>query len=251
MIAYSSMRIYRGEAHDIEHIRAAGIPNFFGVTLYSFMCQHSLPSMVNYVKNKGAKFNYLILLSMCAAFVLYLSTVLTASFAFKGSELHSIYSMNFDKEGEGWFDDFLYYYLMVFPTIALSASYPIIGITLRENLISLTEIALKQPLKQPLRDWVAPVVAIVPSFVLVMLIPSAVLVFASYVGSYAGSFVQYFIPACLVLWARKTIKKEFPGVKMQHNKNSIILFRNKVIPSLVIIWTFVGIGIVTYYFITK
>ncbi|KAF1741385.1 hypothetical protein MXB_1696 [Myxobolus squamalis] len=251
MVAFASVRIAGNAAHDIKAVRIQGIPNFFGVCLYSFMCQHSLPSMVNFVQNKNAQFNYWILLSMTGALVFYLATLLTSTTAFTGDELFPIYSMNFDGEGDTVIHQFIYYYLMIFPTIALSASYPIVGITLRENLISLTEIMLGGPMNSGAKTWIYPLLAILPSFILVTILPDKVSLFAGYVGAYAGSFVQYFIPACLVIAARRTIAREFPSVELSKNTHSVKMLRNTVAPCLVLAWTFIGIGIVTYYYITR
>ncbi|KAF0989151.1 hypothetical protein HZS_6973 [Henneguya salminicola] len=251
MVTLASIRISNKAQYDIKPFRLQGLPKFFGVCLYSFMCQHSLPSMINYVQNKKARFNYWILLSMGIALCFYLVTLVTATLAFTGDELYNVYSMNFDKEGDTIFVKVLYYYLMIFPTIALSGSYPIVGITLRENLISFSNILLGRDINESLRKWIYPILAILPSYIIVMILPDRVSVLAGYVGAYAGSFVQYFIPACLVLWGRRTIMREFPNVNLSQNTHSFKIFRNMLAPIILIGWTFIGIGIVTYYYITK
>jgi len=71
-----------------------GVPNLFGVSVYSFMCQHSLPSLVTPIRNKRdlAKLlsaDYLLI------FLFYSLLGFTAIFCFTNNTLMDIYTLNF------------------------------------------------------------------------------------------------------------------------------------------------------------
>ena len=73
----------------------SGLPNLFGVCVYSFMCHHSLPTLITPISRKGNIYrlifaNYLLIL----AFYLLLSFTGTYTFA----DLQDIYTLNFQED---------------------------------------------------------------------------------------------------------------------------------------------------------
>lgn len=113
-----------------------GIPSLFGTCVYSFMCHHSLPSLVAPIRDKSGLHkmlsgDYMLI----AGFYLFLA--LTGSFAF--SVLEDLYTLNFipTQKQSNIFLLTIEYFLALFPVFTLSASFPIIAITLRNNLEAL------------------------------------------------------------------------------------------------------------------
>jgi len=45
-------RLSRGQRANPEVAVFSGVPSLFGVCVYSFMCHHSLPSLITPIKNK-------------------------------------------------------------------------------------------------------------------------------------------------------------------------------------------------------
>ena len=72
--------------------RISGLPNLFGVCVYSFMCHHSLPSLVTPINNKSRLYplilgDYLLILGF------YFLLAFTGIFAFR--EINDLYTLNF------------------------------------------------------------------------------------------------------------------------------------------------------------
>ena len=92
------------------------------------------------MKNKE-KFKRIFVGSYACIMMFYLLLSYTGSFAF-GTSLEDFYTLNFLPEKsksstQGTLLKVIDYYLSLFPVFTISASFPIIGITLRNNLKSL------------------------------------------------------------------------------------------------------------------
>eukprot|EP00055_Hartaetosiga_balthica_P005544 m.16422 g.16422 ORF g.16422 m.16422 type:complete len:445 (-) comp4613_c0_seq2:481-1815(-) len=111
---------------------ASGLPVLFGVAIYSFMCHHSLPSLVVPIKNK-THLSRVFLTDFALILLFYCLLCFTAVFRFKTSKLEDLYTLNF----EDFSSEFVSYFLALFPVVTLSANFPIIAITLRNNLCEL------------------------------------------------------------------------------------------------------------------
>lgn len=96
MIALAAIALAEGKGRgDPQTLVVAGLPNLFGVCVYSFMCHHSLPTLITPISNKKNVFrlifaNYILIL----AFYLLLS--LTGAYTF--NQLQDIYTLNFQQE---------------------------------------------------------------------------------------------------------------------------------------------------------
>ncbi|TKS91301.1 Transmembrane protein 104 [Collichthys lucidus] len=204
MIILALIRIGKssGEGHP-PVASLSGVPNLFGVCVYSFMCQHSLPSLVTPISDKK-RVGTLVSLDYVLILGFYVLLSFTAIFCFKSSLLHDMYTLNFTDNCNVLNIPFLRYFLGLFPVFTISTNFPIIAVTLRNNWKTLFH-----------RDggtypWVVDRVV----FPLITLVPPIVVAFCTHnleslvgiTGSYAGTGIQYIVPACLVYYSRRHLE---------------------------------------------
>lgn len=190
------------------------LPQLFGVCVYSFMCHHSLPALITPISEKksilkllGA--DYLLIL------LFYLLLAFTGIFAF--AHLNDLYTLNFQPDRCKDVDTpiaiyCLQVFLLLFPVFTLSTNFPIIAITLRNNLKGLF---LRETRRYSFftSRCLFPLLAIIPPTI-VGLVTSNVEFLVGITGAYAGSIIQYVVPATLVHYARKmTLEHIGMGVK--------------------------------------
>ncbi|XP_012137799.1 transmembrane protein 104 homolog isoform X4 [Megachile rotundata] len=185
-----------------------GIPSLFGACIYSFMCHHSLPALVAPITNKSTlnrslALDYLLIASF------YLLLALTGAFAFE--HLDDLYTLDFSPRGSGdcsksnnIFIVLIEYFLALFPVFTLSTSFPVIAITLRNNLQSL--FLNEDTYYSCLYKLVFPVLAILPPYLIAMSTKD-LSILVGITGSYAGAGIQYLIPTILVYYARQKTNK--------------------------------------------
>ena len=228
------------EGHRAEPLpppaRLEGFPVLFGVSIYSFMCQHSLPGMITPMKTKK---NVLWMIFSDFSLILLFYLLLTYTGAFRFTNLDDIYTLNFFNSSATrvTLRVFLGYYLALFPVFTLSTNFPIISITLRENLKSLFRELLKRWRGD--RDFhflisriLFPLLAIAPS-ILIAFATRNIEALVSVTGSFPGVGVQYIIPLTLAIAARRVIRKEFSTYDNKHSS----YFSNVPVFVFVAVWT--------------
>lgn len=207
MISIATFRIISPPAGepipDPPKANFSAIPFLIGTCIYSFMSQHSLPSLLVPIKEKN-QIARILSLDYFLIGVLYLVLALTGIFAF--SELKDLYTLNFIPTGAQQSIIFkgVEYFLALFPVLTLTTSFPIIAITLRNNLQTL--FVNKHQLHSQnyfVRTMVFPLMAIIPPF-LITFNTENVQSLVSFTGCYAGACIQYLIPIALVYYSRKT-----------------------------------------------
>lgn len=106
-------------------------------------------------------------------------------------------------ESDTWFEFGIHYFLSLFPVFTLSTNFPIIAITLSNNLKSLclTEGRLYSYWT---RTLLFPLLALIPPTCVAMATHSLEFL-VGVTGSYAGAGIQYVVPAALVFYARQVI----------------------------------------------
>lgn len=179
-----------------------GLPSLFGACVYSFMCHHSLPSLIMPISDKKhlkllLSYDYLLIIFF------YIVLALTGSFAF--AHLEDLYTLNFIPSSDNSVPmKIIEYFLALFPVFTLSASYPVIAITLRNNLQTLfLDMSRFNSYNFVLRRLLFPILAIVPPFAVTYFTESLTSL-VGFTGSYAGTGIQYIIPVALVYFARQT-----------------------------------------------
>lgn len=210
MIVYALKNlIVHGPRGDPPIASLTGVPSLFGACVYSFMCHHSLPALVSPIENKS-KLNRFLALDYTLIAFFYLLLALTGIFAFE--HLDDLYTLDFGPRGSGdcsksnnFFMLLIEYFLALFPVFTLSTSFPIIAITLRNNLQSLF-LNEDTSYNLCLRKLVFPILAVIPPYLIAMSTKD-LSILVGITGSYAGAGIQYLIPTFLVYYARQRTNK--------------------------------------------
>ena len=233
MIVIALIEIVQGNKTKPKSFNFKELPDLFGVCIYSFMCQHSLPGMITPMKSKKYVF------PMLAAdygliFIFYSVMCYTAVFRF-GGELQDIYTLNFLDNSRVWRP--LAYYLALFPVFTLSTNFPIISVTLLDNLRVLFKMFTCGKDYPFIVDRIIfPLVAVVPPMAIAFA-TTDVEALVSWTGSLPGVGVQYVIPVALVYCARRKFYKQFRSYNNKHKSwiGGVVMF------AIVIIWALASI----------
>ncbi|KAL8163263.1 UNVERIFIED_CONTAM: hypothetical protein K2H54_016226 [Gekko kuhli] len=95
MIIFALIRIAKGQGEGQPPLaQLSGIRNLFGVCVYSFMCQHSLPSLITPISKKK-HVNKLVLLDYILILGFYSLLSFTAIYCFRNGTLMDMYTLNF------------------------------------------------------------------------------------------------------------------------------------------------------------
>lgn len=178
-----------------------GLPTLFGACVYSFMCHHSLPGLIAPIRGKN-RLGLHLALDYSIITVFYLLLAFTGAFAF--ANLKDLYTLNFvPTDNDNIFLEIVEYFLALFPVFTLSTSFPIIAITLRNNLRSLfLDTTRLESYNFVLRGLLFPVITLIPPLMLTYFLED-IGVLIEFTGSYAGTGIQYLIPTFLVVLARR------------------------------------------------
>ncbi|KAG7459584.1 hypothetical protein MATL_G00212100 [Megalops atlanticus] len=231
MIILALIRIGKGtgEGHP-PMAQFSGIPNLFGVCVYSFMCQHSLPSLVTPISDKK-RVGVLVLADYVLILAFYVLLSFTAIFCFNSALLRDMYTLNFTDNCDVLDIPALRYFLGLFPVFTISTNFPIIAVTLRNNWKTLFH-----------RDggtypWVVDRVV----FPLITLVPPILVAFCTHdleslvgiTGAYAGTGIQYIIPAFLVFLSRRHLEPVFGRDVVNKHRSP---FRHTFWVAFVLLW---------------
>ncbi|OWR47673.1 transmembrane protein 104 homolog isoform X1 [Danaus plexippus] len=217
-----------------------GMPTLFGACVYSFMCHHSLPALISPIRGKS-RLNLHLSLDYALISIFYLLLAFTGAFAF--ANLNDLYTLNFvPTDNENIFLEIVEYFLALFPVFTLSTSFPIIAITLRNNLQSLfLDTSRLDSYNFVLRKLVFPVVAVVPPLLLTYFLED-ISILIKFTGSYAGTGIQYLMPTFLVLSARRHCSNLL-GLGVVNKYKSP--FSNVAWAAFVLMWSFMCIILVS------
>ena len=242
MIILALIRIKQDKTKHLQrHVTAAdfgGVPSLFGVCIYAFMCQHSLPSFITPMKSKS-HVNVIFVVDFSIILLFYSLLSFSAMYAFE--DLQDLYTLNFQS-----YEPFIHYFLALFPVFTLSTNFPIISVTLRDNLKNLF-YREGRPYPWVVDKIVFPLVTILPP-IAVALATDNLEVLVGVTGSYAGTGVQYVIPATLVYFARKQLRELTNRYDNKHRSK----FRQRSWIFFVLIWAVIGLAFITAnHIITK
>ena len=220
-----------------------GLPNFFGVCIYAFMCHHSLPSIITPIKSK-TKFIYMLLIAYVCILIFYILLSYTGVFAF-GQKLDDFYTLNFEPthdSNDSLLLKVIKYYLSLFPVFTISASFPIIAITLRNNLIGLYNLTSKGNINTKVLV-LFPFITLIPPLI-ISLITHDLQLLVGITGSYAGVCIQYIFPALLVYFGRREAIRHF-HTNYQTKQPYRSPFTSKYWVFFVLLWAHLAVIFVT------
>lgn len=250
MIIIALYHISHGNRATPNIANAKAFPSLFGVSVYSFICQHSLPGIVTPMRSKRWLYHV-----MAADFILVLCFYYLLSYTgafWLGNDLNSLHSLDYFipwnlYPASSKILKLCGYYLALFPVFTLSTSYPIIAITLRENLKSLVHTLLVLMKKDVTYPFIVDRI-LFPLFVVIPPLGIAfgtqnVDVLVSVTGSYPGVCVQYLVPAALAFWGMRAIKKKYGTYQNQYRSP----FRHWIFFVVLTVWSGVCIILVTAY----
>ena len=244
MIVLTIIRLSKGNHEGHPPIaKFTSIPNLFGICVYSFMCHHSLPQMVTPIRNKS---NIIPLFAGNYGIILTFYCLLSFLGIFSFSTVDDLYTLNFQPPKCARVHDeqitnsaFIQYFLALFPVFTLSTSFPIIAITLRNNMKVL--VRGENPLHWAIERLLFPTVTLLVP-IAIALATSNIQFLVGITGSYAGAAIQYIVPACLVLLARR----QTSAVVSDSFKNKLSSpFQHRFWIAGVILWSIVCIVLVT------
>ncbi|KAH8311431.1 hypothetical protein KR044_006315, partial [Drosophila immigrans] len=221
-----------------------GSPPLFGACVYSFMCHHSLPSLLAPLRNKS-KVSQILSYDYIVICMFYIVLAMTGIFAF--AHVEDLYTLNFlpDQENSKDFLSGLYiaidYFLSLFPVFTLSTSFPVIAVTLKNNLqILFLDMSRYESYNIFVRA-LFPLITILPSFCVAYLTDSLSTLVA-FTGSYAGTGIQYIIPVCLLYFSRRTCTELLGSGIVNHFQSP---FKSNAWLILVLIWSVVCVVLVS------
>ncbi|XP_050346312.1 transmembrane protein 104 homolog isoform X1 [Nymphalis io] len=217
-----------------------GIPTLFGACVYSFMCHHSLPALISPIRGKS-RLGLHLALDYGLISIFYLLLAFTGAFAF--ATLNDLYTLNFvPTDNENILLEIVEYFLALFPVFTLSTSFPIIAITLRNNLQSLfLDTSRLESYNFVFRKLLFPIVAVVPPLLLTYFLED-ISILIKFTGSYAGTGIQYMIPTFLVISARRHCTNLL-GLGVVNRYKSP--FSNIAWAIFVLLWAFMCVILVT------
>jgi len=180
---------------------------FFGTAIYAFMCHHSLPGIIAPMKSKLRVTSILAMDFVIIASVYILLGIL-AVICF-GNDLNSLYIYKF----KTFHIKPLAVFLQLFPVFTLSSNFPLLTITLRNNMIHLVKIIMgpqktneSEVMREPatwFRGFLFTLCALAPAFIITMFDNRNVTLLVRLTGSYPGLFIMFVFPAVLVFFARR------------------------------------------------
>lgn len=187
-------------SRNVPLFHTSGIGSIFGTAVYSFMCHHSIPGIIGPLKDKSA-LTWIFALDYIVILLANLLLCVSALVAFgnapnstcdSGSDqpcqIQDLFTLNFVSYHVKAIGDFL----VLFPVFTLTSSFPLIAITLRNNL---KDLGIK-------KRWIAAVCASFPPIIIAAATDNLGLV-VSLTGSVGGVLIQFVVPAALVLASRK------------------------------------------------
>lgn len=236
--------IYIGQGHgapvsELKLFDITKVPDLYGVTVYSFMCHHSLPGIVTPISNKN-KVNVMFGFDFVLIFIAYNMMCFSAVFAYGGpnsdNPINQLYTLNFANFAVKG----IAIYLALFPVFTLTTSFPLIAITLRNNLQNMIS-SFDRFKKYDGRFWYRSV------FALVAVLPPIGVAFGysniqglvGFTGSFAGLGIQFIFPCLLALFARRKLTNKLGKDHVNPHKSP---FSHTLWIIILLIWSAFSLG---------
>ena len=236
MIILAMLKIVQGNQNYTPRLfKFKTLPQFFGVALYTFMCQYSIPAVITPITNKK-RLNLAVILVFISTLIFYVFILSTAVYAFRADELQDLYTLNFTHPV------IFKYILELFPVFTLFTNFPILAIVLRENLKALFLSNGERAYGVFLRRILFPLVVTIPP-IMIAYCTYNVGMLVGYTGAYAGAIIQYVVPTMLIYCSRKKAINTFDVYVNRHRSP----FYHRGWICVVLLWYIICFVFVTYY----
>ena len=241
-LAIRKIIVNDGEKVSPSAFEIKGLPELFGITVYSFMCQHSLPGMVTPMRSKRRIYE-LVAFDFVLVMVFYTLLAYTGAFSLAASQMQEVYSLDFLALGNNIGLLSVGVFVALYPVFTLTTNFPIISVTLRDNLKALGK-TVYQRFRGPEHDKlhflvdriVFPLAALIPPFSIAFATQQTDLL-VSITGNFPGVGVQYIIPLTLAFMAQRTLRKKY---RVYQNKYKSPL-SHYIVFIIVLIWSVVSV----------
>jgi len=240
MIGLSAWKLVKEGRQDagVPNVKISALPNLFGGAVYSFMCHHSLPGIITPMKDKS-HLQRIVAMAFGSVVFVYLLLFITSGLAF-GTGVMDPLTFNFPPEQYGFVGNML----LLFPVFTLSSSFPMISITLRNNLNTFIQLLSQKVRREPMtsdsvvptpqqeegcHQFVLTLLAVVPPFVLAFIAEHSHVSVDSLVGvtgAFAGCVVMLIIPASFVYCSRRVYKKAYRAASGQRGMHKSAMPKN-------------------------
>ena len=222
--------------------RIQGLPELFGITVYSFMCQHSLPGMITPMRSKKRVYE-LVAFDFVLVMIFYTLLAYTGAFSLNAGQMQELYSLDFLALGDNLGLLIVGTFVAFYPVFTLTTNFPIISVTLRENLKALAK-TVYQRLRGPEHDKfhflvdriVFPLAALIPPLSIAYATQQTDLL-VGITGAFPGVGVQYVIPLTLAFMAQRTLKEQY---RVYRNKYKSPL-SHYIVFIVVLIWSIISV----------
>ncbi|GBG24748.1 Transmembrane protein 104-like [Hondaea fermentalgiana] len=248
---------------DLPSFRPEALPKLFGAATYSFMCHHSLPSIIFPIESVARRGVMKILaLDYVAILVTYMVLCATAFLAFASYQeficketpdtytcaIQKIYILNFSSGTNPFFGDFL----TLLPVFVCFTNFPLIAITTRNNLTPWFDFVRVRvfggggetsAISSEKRRLVYSLLVSVPPVIVAFCIHDVSLI-VEFTGSYAGLALEFLFPCWLVVAARNRVDALDPKVKDANPFKSP--FQSKWAVWIVLLWSFLSLSFIIF-----
>jgi len=181
-----------------------------GMAVFAFMCHHSIPSVILPLRDKRKTLQ--VVLVDYVIVLLYNSIIVFSAVLNKpASAISQLYTLNFSQHSV----TILAKFLSLYPVFTLSSSFPLICITLRNNLMALFPISKRFFLSQQIFT----LIALMPPVVIAVFVHD-VSQLVALTGSFAGLAIMFVTPGLLVLYSRDKLDKSVPHWRQMHHHKS-------------------------------
>ncbi|EGC28464.1 hypothetical protein DICPUDRAFT_160120 [Dictyostelium purpureum] len=255
MIILSIIFVAKGNGSTIKDVKIfdiSNLPVMFGVSIYSFMCHHSLPSILTPIRKKN-KLPLLMGLDFILIFAAYATLCISSLFAFGNvtnptcepmsgnihtfipCQIQQLFIYNFTSYNIKFFADFL----ALFPVFTLSTNYVLISITLRNNLMLL--ITWKQDSMNPkIRSLIFSLASsLIP--VIIAFCTRDVGLLVNITGAYFGICIMFIFPVFISYFSNKMLAEKYNVVNLKKS-----VFSNKVFYILILLISLCSFVLATY-----
>lgn len=189
------------------------LPSLIGACIYSFMCHHSVPALIQPINKISAKkriSTFYLPLDYIVICIIYLFFIIIAIYAFE--YINELFTLNFIPASNSTkMMQYIEFGLMLFPVLTLGTNFPIVSITLRNNLkrLFLGRRHENSDVKFIFfQTYILPLLTILPP-IFIAYKTENLTTLITFTSLYAGNIIQYVIPVIFLINARRICQQLF------------------------------------------